>query len=106
MLRRIAALFTMCPIAWPIQRDLRLTFGGYTMLGLMQDWPLLLHRVIDHAAAQHGAREVVSRSVEGPIHRTTYADIRTRSLKIAQRLARDGIKLGDRVGTCAWNTWR
>ena len=76
------------------------------MLGLMQDWPLLIHRVIDYAAKQHGAREVVSRSVEGPIHRTTYADIHRRSKQVAQRLQKDGVALGDRVATLAWNTWR
>ena len=76
------------------------------MLGLMQDWPLLCHRIIDHAAIQHGNRAVVSRSVEGPIHTTNYAEIRTRALKLAQRLDRDGIKLGDRVATLGWNTWR
>ncbi|MGL4322838.1 MAG: long-chain-fatty-acid--CoA ligase [Beijerinckiaceae bacterium] len=76
------------------------------MLGLMQNWPLRLHRVIDHAAIQHGDREVVSRSVEGPIHRTTYRAIHGRCLKGAQRLVRDGIRPGDRVGTLAWNTWR
>ena len=76
------------------------------MLGLMQDWPLLLHRIIDHAAVQHATREVVSRSVEGPIHRTNYAAIHARSKKVAQRLEKDGIKLGDRVATLAWNTWR
>jgi fatty-acyl-CoA synthase len=76
------------------------------MLGLMQDWPLLLHRVIDHASLQHGGREVVTRSIEGPMHRTNYADIRRRALRVAKRLRKDGIKLGDRVGTLAWNTWR
>jgi fatty-acyl-CoA synthase len=76
------------------------------MLGLMQDWPLLCHRIIDHAASIHGTQEVVTRSVEGPIHRTNYSEIRTRALKVAQRLDRDGIKLGDRVATIAWNTWR
>jgi fatty-acyl-CoA synthase len=76
------------------------------MLGLMQDWQLLCHRVIDHAAIQHGAREVVSRSLEGPIHRTNYADVRARALKVAQRLEREGVGLGDRVATLAWNTWR
>ncbi len=76
------------------------------MQGLMQDWPLLLHRIIDHAAIQHGGRRVVSRSVEGPIHTTNYADIRRRALKVAQRLERDGIRMGDRVATLAWNTWR
>ena len=76
------------------------------MLGLMSDFPLLLHRIIDHAAKFHGERKVISRSVEGPIHETNYAQIRARSLKVAQRLEKDGIKLGDRVATLAWNTWR
>jgi fatty-acyl-CoA synthase len=76
------------------------------MLGLMQDWPLLCHKVIDYAATQFGQSEVVSRSVEGPIHRSTYAEVRERSLKVAQALERDGIGFGDRVGTLAWNTWR
>jgi fatty-acyl-CoA synthase len=76
------------------------------MLGLMQDWPLLAHRVIDHAARHHGGREVLSRSVEGPLHRTTYAALRDRAQRLSQRLARDGVGLGDRVATMAWNTWR
>ena len=76
------------------------------MLGLMQDWPLLCHRVIDHAAIHHGERKVISRSVEGPVHTINYAAIRKRALKAAQRLDRDGIKLGDRVATLAWNSWR
>ena len=76
------------------------------MLGLMQDWPLLLHRIIDHAAVQHGGVEVVSRSIEGPIHRTSYAALRTRALRVAKRLALDGIQPGDRVATLAWNSWR
>jgi fatty-acyl-CoA synthase len=76
------------------------------MLGLMQNWPLLCHRIIDHAAIYHGGRQVISRSVEGPIHTTDYATIRGRARRVAQRLERDGIGLGDRVGTLAWNTWR
>jgi fatty-acyl-CoA synthase len=76
------------------------------MLGLMQDWPLLCHRIIDHAATYHADRPVVSRSVEGPIETTSYAEIRKRALKVAQRLQRDGIKFGDRVATLAWNTAR
>jgi fatty-acyl-CoA synthase len=76
------------------------------MLGLMQDWPLLCHRILDHAGIQHGAREIVSRSVEGPLHRTTYRDARQRALKVAQRLLRDGLREGDRAATLAWNTWR
>ena len=76
------------------------------MLGQMQDWPLLIHKIADYAAIQHGRTEIVSRLVEGPIHRETYADMRARALKVAQRLAREGIVLGDRVATLAWNTHR
>jgi fatty-acyl-CoA synthase len=76
------------------------------MRGLMQDWPLLCHRIIEHAATYHGTQEVVTRSVEGPIHRTNYAAIHDRALKVSQSLEREGIRLGDRVATIAWNTWR
>ena len=76
------------------------------MLGTMQDWPLLIHKVIDHAASEHGTREVVTRTVEGPIRTTTYADIRRRALRVAKRLEREGIRAGDRVATLAWNTAR
>jgi len=76
------------------------------VLGLMQEWPLLCHKLIDAAARQHGAREIVSRSVEGPIVRTTYAGLRQRALKLAQRLDREGFVLGDRIATLAWNTAR
>ena len=76
------------------------------MLGLMQDWPLLCHRVIDHAATHHGERRIISRSLEGPVHTTNYGEVRARALRVAQRLDKDGIKLGDRVATLAWNTWR
>src|SRR6476660_3678065 len=76
------------------------------MLGLMQDWPLLVHKSIDHAALFHGDREVVSRSVEGPIHRTNYREIAVRARKVAEALERLGIKPGERVATLAWNTWR
>jgi fatty-acyl-CoA synthase len=76
------------------------------MLGLMQDWPLLCHRVIDHAATYHAERQVITRSIEGPFHTTNYANVRKRALRVAQRLDKSGIRLGDRVATLAWNTWR
>ena len=76
------------------------------MLGLMQQWPLLCHKILDHAAIQHGRREVVSRSVEGPIVRTTYGEIRQRALRIAHKLEREGYREGDRIATLAWNTGR
>ena len=80
--------------------------GSHAMMGLMQEWPLLCHKVIDHAAIQHGDREVLSRSVEGPLHRTTYRQVRTRALRLAKRLQAEGIRPADRVATMAWNTWR
>jgi len=76
------------------------------MRGLMQDWPLLTHTILDHAAKFHGDREVVSRSVEGPVHRITYADLQTRSRRLADALHTFGIGEGDVVASLAWNTWR
>lgn len=76
------------------------------MLGLMQEWPLLCHKLLDNAAAQHGAREIVSRSIEGPIVRTDYAELRRRALRAASRLEQDGFVLGDRIATLAWNSAR
>jgi acyl-CoA synthetase (AMP-forming)/AMP-acid ligase II len=76
------------------------------MLGRMQDWPLLMHKIIDFAAIQFPGQEVVSRTIEGPMHRTDYRAIRERSLKVAKRLEREGIGLGDRIATLAWNGYR
>ena len=76
------------------------------MLGLMQDWPLLVHKIIDHAALYHGDREVVTRSVEGPIHRTNYRTIRGRARRAASALERLGLKPADRIATLGTNTWR
>jgi fatty-acyl-CoA synthase len=76
------------------------------MRGLMQDWPLLVHKIIDHAALYHGDREVVSRSVEGPIVRTDYHQVRSRALRLAKALEARGFVLGDRIATLAWNTAR
>src|SRR5258705_6973011 len=79
---------------------------GEPMFGQMQDSPLLCTRVIDHAALNQAGRRIVSRSVEGPLHNTTYAAIRARALKVAKRLDHDGIRPGERIATLAWNTWR
>ncbi|MFT4251454.1 MAG: long-chain-fatty-acid--CoA ligase, partial [Caulobacter sp.] len=76
------------------------------MQGLMQHGALTLDKIIDHAAQWHGGREVVTRSVEGPIVRTTYAQIRDRAKRVSNLLLALGIKPGDRVGTLAWNTGR
>lgn len=76
------------------------------MQGLMQDWPLRVTTIIDHAARFHGDREIVTRSIEGPITRTTYKDVHLRARKVAQALGRLGIREGDIVATMAWNTAR
>lgn len=76
------------------------------MLGLMQDYPLTVDKILEHAARWHGEREVVSRSVEGPIVRTTWKQIRDRAHQVTHALRELGIGLGDRVGTLAWNTAR
>ena len=76
------------------------------MQGLMMDRPLLISSIIDHAALYHGDTEIVSRTVEGPIHRYTYRDAQARSKQVATTLARLGVQAGDRVGTVAWNGYR
>src|SRR5210317_930673 len=76
------------------------------MLGLMQDYQLTVQTILDHAALNHGEREMVTRSIEGPIRRYTYRDLRTRALRVAKALQKEGVVLGDRVGTMAWNTDR
>jgi len=76
------------------------------MLGLMQDWPLTVDKILDHSKNWHGHREVVTRSVEGPIVRTTYAEIHARAKRVSSVLQGWGVKVGDRVATLAWNTSR
>ncbi|MEP6964951.1 MAG: 3-(methylthio)propionyl-CoA ligase, partial [Polaromonas sp.] len=76
------------------------------MLGLMQDQPLLISSLIEFAARHHGDAQIVSRRVEGDLHRYTYRDAVHRSRQAANAL--DGLKLGfsDRVATLAWNGYR
>jgi len=76
------------------------------MLGLMQDRPLLISQMIDFAAAYYPDVEIVTRTVEGPIHRYGYKDAARRAKQVAEALQGLGIKLGDRIGTLAWNTHR
>jgi fatty-acyl-CoA synthase len=76
------------------------------MLGLMQDAPLLISTLIEHAAAYHPHAEIVARTVEGPIHRTNYSEVRRRAKRLANVLATLNVGPGDRVGTLAWNTHR
>ena len=76
------------------------------MKGLMQDRPLLISSLIEHANTFHSGGEIVSRTVEGPIHRCTYGDIHRRSKQVANALTALGVKTGDRIATLAWNGYR
>ena len=76
------------------------------MRALMQDKPLLISSLIDFAAQYHSDAEIVSRTIEGPIHRYTYVEAQARSKQLANALRRLGVELGDRVATLAWNGYR
>ena len=76
------------------------------MKGLMQDWPLRQNTILDHAERHHPKTEIISRLVEGGIHRTNYAQTTKRTRQLAQSLQRLGIKKGDVIATMAWNTHR
>jgi fatty-acyl-CoA synthase len=74
--------------------------------GLMQDRPLSISSLIEHANACHPDVEIVSRTVEGPIHRCTWRDIHRRSKQVAKALVALGVAPGERIATLAWNGYR
>jgi acyl-CoA synthetase (AMP-forming)/AMP-acid ligase II len=76
------------------------------MLGLMQNTPLLISSLIEFAARHHGDAEIVSRRVEGDIHRSDYRRTAARSRQVANALDRIGLDFSDRVATLAWNGYR
>ncbi len=76
------------------------------LMGQMMQMPLLISSLIRHAARHAADTEIVSKRVEGDIHRTTWAGVELRSRKLAQALARLGCRAGDRVATLAWNGYR
>jgi fatty-acyl-CoA synthase len=76
------------------------------MFGQMMQEPLLISNQIEFAARFHSGTEVVTRTVEGPIHRSTWGDVARRARRLAHGLTRLGIRPGDRVATIAWNTHR
>ena len=76
------------------------------MLGLMQDQPLLISSLIEFASRHHRDAEIVSRRVEGDLHRYTYADAARRARQVANALDRLGLAFSDRVATLAWNGYR
>jgi fatty-acyl-CoA synthase len=76
------------------------------MLGLMQNQPLLISSLIDFAEKHHGEGEIVSRRVEGDIHRYTWRDVAGRSRQVANALDHAKLGFSDRVATLAWNGYR
>jgi fatty-acyl-CoA synthase len=76
------------------------------MLGLMQDRPLLISSLVEHAATFHPATEIVSRLPEGTVHRTNWRDMCLLSRQVAQAMQVLGVQAGERVGTLAWNSYR
>jgi fatty-acyl-CoA synthase len=76
------------------------------MLGQMMDMPLQVSSILRHAARHFGDTEVVSRRVEGDLHRYTYARCEERARQLASALEKAGIGAGDRVATLAWNGYR
>ena len=76
------------------------------LMGRMMSQPLLISSLIKHADRYYGNIEVVSRRVEGDIHRYTYSDCHKRSKKLANALNKLGVTMGDRVATLAWNGYR
>ena len=76
------------------------------MLGLMQQHPLLISNLLLHAERHHGEQQIVSRRVEGDLHRYTYRELAARSRRLARALAALGLRPGQVVGTIAWNGYR
>ncbi|MBN8509912.1 MAG: fatty-acid--CoA ligase [Burkholderiales bacterium] len=76
------------------------------MLGQMQSHPLLISNLLVHAERHHAEQQIVSRRVEGDIHRYTYKDLAARARKVAKALAALGVTPGQTVGTLAWNGYR
>ena len=76
------------------------------LMGQMMSQPLLISSIIKHADRYFGKNEIVSRRVEGDIHRYTYHDCHVRAKKLANALRGLGVQMGDRVATMAWNGYR
>ena len=76
------------------------------MVGQMMDQPLLISSIIQFAARHYGHVEIVSRRVEGDVHRYTYRDCHQRACRAANALQTLGVQMGERVATLAWNGYR
>jgi len=76
------------------------------LMGQMMHMPLLISSLIQHAERHSADTEIVSKRVEGDVHRSTWGEVALRSRKLAQAFARLGCQPGDRIGTLAWNGYR
>jgi fatty-acyl-CoA synthase len=76
------------------------------LFGQMMDQPLLISSILQFAARHYGASEIVSRRVEGDVHRYTVRDCAARARRVANVLRAHGVTMGERVGTLAWNGYR
>ncbi len=76
------------------------------MLGLMMDTPLTITSIMRHAQRNFARREILSVTVDNPLHRSTFGEVFRRAAKLADALRLAGIKPGDRIGTLAWNDYR
>ncbi|HWW99761.1 3-(methylthio)propionyl-CoA ligase [Collimonas sp.] len=81
-------------------------FPQSPLMGQMMSQPLLISSIIQHADRHFGANEIVSRRVEGDLHRYTYSDCHSRARRLANALAGLGVRMGERVATLAWNGYR
>jgi len=79
---------------------------GTTMNGLMMQQSLLVSALLVHAERHHREQEIVSRRVEGDIHRYSFAELAARARRVANALDALGLAEGARVGTLAWNGYR
>jgi 3-(methylthio)propionyl---CoA ligase len=93
-------LFDFCKILSSI------LFKENTMLGLMQSQPLLISSLIEFADRHHSDGEIVSRRVEGDVHRSTWSEIAKRSRQVAGALDMMNLGMSERVATLAWNGYR
>ena len=82
------------------------SYPASPVMGQMMSQPLLISGIIDFAARHYGDVEIVSRRVEGDLHRYTYRDCRQRAKRVAHALQGLGVVIGERVATMAWNGYR
>ena len=73
------------------------------MFGAMQDFPLRISRILDHAEREHATREIVAARADGSVHRTNWREVAEMARRLAQALVRMGVQPSDRIATLAMN---